>query len=282
MNASPLRRQHGAVTLMGALFLIVVIIVLLNVTQRMAASQIMDSAMQNDAVEALFIAESGLERAAWRVSTGSTCTTLAGETGNIGRGSFQILSATLNGSLCRVRVQGSVTSTLAANTVRRTIEGDFTPGSPPGTAWAVGEKDGGSVTIGNWDGSSWSAASAPALPDEHLNGISCVSNTDCWAVGDDKDGELIIHWDGSSWSRSGPYGGIPNKKLYSVSCVAADDCWATGEKDGGSANLIQWDGTSWSAVSAPSLPDKDLNAVVVVPGGTGGTVQLVQWTEVVQ
>ncbi len=66
-------RQRGAVTLLGALFLIIVIIVLLASVQRMAASGITDTALQNDAIEALFIAESGLERAAWRFSTGSTC-----------------------------------------------------------------------------------------------------------------------------------------------------------------------------------------------------------------
>ena len=65
-------------------------------------------------------------------------------------------------------------------------------------------------------------------------------------------------------------------------CTATDDCWATGEKDGSSANLIRWDGSNWSAVSAPSLPNMDLNAIFVVPGGAGGSVQLVQWTEVVQ
>jgi hypothetical protein len=101
-------------------------------------------------------------------------------------------------------------------------------------------------------------------------------------VGEDSGGELIIHWNGSSWSRAGPYGSVPNRKLYSVHCVATDDCWATGEKDGSSANIIRWDGSSWSAVSAASLPNMDLNAIYVVPGGGGGSVQLVQWTEVVQ
>ena len=372
MNAPSSHRQRGAVTLMGALFLIVVIIVLLNTAQRMAASQIMDSALQNDSVEALFIAESGLERAAWRFSTGSTCAALAGETGTTGRGSFQVISTATVGTLCRVRVSGSVTTTTAANTARRIIEGDFTPGSVPGGAWAVGEKQGGSANIDNWDGTSWSPSAAPAVPNKDLFGISCVSGSDCWAVGEDdggetiihwdgtgwsragpygsipdkklyavaciatddcwavgeddggetiihwdgsswsrsgpygsipnkklygitcvatddcwavgedSGGELIIHWNGSNWSRSGPYGSIPNKKLYAVHCTATDDCWATGEKDGSSANLIRWDGSNWSAVSAPSLTNLDLYAIFVVPGGAGGCVQLVLLTEVVQ
>ena len=328
MNARSQLRQRGAVTLMGALFLIIVIIVLLNTVQRMAASDIMDSALQNDSVEALFIAESGLERAAWRYSSGSTCAALTGETGNTGRGSFQVIATSTVGTLCRVRVSGSVQTTTVANATRRVIEGDFTPGSIPGGAWAVGEKQGGSANIDQWDGIAWSPSAAPTVPNKDLFGISCVSGSDCWAVGEDKNGERIIHWDGSSWSRSGPYGSIPdkklyaitciatddcwavgedsggeliihwngsnwsrsgpygsipNKKLYAVHCAATDDCWATGEKDGSSANIIRWDGSNWSAVSAPSLPNKDLNAIFAVSGGGGGgSVQLVQWTEVIQ
>ena len=372
MNARSPLRQRGAVTLIGALFLIFVIIVLLNTVQRMAASDIMDSALQNDSVEALFIAESGLERAAWRFSTGSTCAALTGETGNTGRGSFQVIATSTVGTLCRVRVSGSVQTTTVANTARRVIEGDFTPGSVPGGAWAVGEKQGGSANIDHWDGTAWSPSAAPAVPNKDLFGISCISGSDCWAVGEDDGGETIVHWDGSSWSRVGPYGSIPNeklhsvtcvatddcwavgedsggeliihwngsswsragpygsipdkklysvtcvatddcwavgedsggsaninhwdgsnwsavsapsvpdKKLFSIHCVASDDCWATGEKDGSNANLNHWDGSSWSTVSAPSLPNKDLNAVFGVPGGAGGSVQLVQWTEVVQ
>ena len=261
MNTRSPQRQRGAVTLMGALFLIIVIIVLLNTVQRMAASGITDTALQNDAVEALFIAESGLERAAWRYSTGSTCAALAGETGNTGRGSFQVISTAAVGTLCRVRVSGSVMTTVAANTVSRIIEGDFTPGSPPGGAWAVGKEDGGETLI-NWDGSSWSR-SGPygGIPDKELYGLHCVASDDCWAVGEDDGGETLIHWNGSSWSRVGPYGGIPNKKLYSVTCVASNDCWAVGEDSGGEL-IIHWDGSSWSRVGPyGGIPNKKLYSV---------------------
>ena len=206
-------QQRGAVTLLGALFLIIVIIVLLDSVQRMAASEITDTALQNDAIEALFIAESGLERAAWRFSTGDTCASLAGETDTLSRGSFQLLSSVLVGSLCRVRVAGSVVTTSAANTVRRTIEGDFTPGSTPGGTWVVGRKQSSSANISRWDGSNWNPVAAPAAPNKDLFSITCVSASDCWAVGDISFGENIIHWDGSNWSRFGPYGGIPNTVL---------------------------------------------------------------------
>ena len=120
---------------------------LLAAVQRMAASSITDSALHNDGVEALFIAESGLERAAWRYAGGSACTALAGETASIGRGSFTIQSASLVGAECRVRVSGSVATTIAANTVMRTIDGDLTAGGGGAGGWAVGKDDGGELII---------------------------------------------------------------------------------------------------------------------------------------
>jgi hypothetical protein len=119
------RHQQGAVTLIGALFLIVVIIVLLGAVQRMAATGITDSELQNDAVEALFLAETGIERAAWRYANASTCNLIPLESDTAGRGSFRIQSAALAGTLCRVRIEGTVATTTAANTVRRTVEADL-------------------------------------------------------------------------------------------------------------------------------------------------------------
>ncbi len=133
------RHQRGAVTLLGALFLIIVIIVLLNSVQRMAASDITDTALHNDSVEALFIAESGLERASWRYANGTACAALTGDSANTGRGNFQVISATLSGSLCVVRVRGNVITTTASNTVSRTIDGSLTAGGSGGSSWAVGQ-----------------------------------------------------------------------------------------------------------------------------------------------
>jgi Tfp pilus assembly protein PilX len=174
MNRRSVRQQRGAITLIGALFLIFAIIILLSSVQRMAASDINDTALQNDGVEALFLAETGLERAAWRYSTGSTCIALAGESDSAGRGSFLILSSALVGTLCRVRVGGSVVTTTAANTVRRAVEADFTQVSTTGDGWTVG-KENGAVNIGHWDGSSWSPVPAPALPVADLEAVFIVT-----------------------------------------------------------------------------------------------------------
>jgi hypothetical protein len=276
MNGVSVSHQRGAVTLIGALFLIFSIIVLLGAVQRMAASSITDSALHNDGIEALFIAESGLERAAWRFAGGSACTALAGETGSIGRGSFLVQSAGLVGVECRVQVSGSVTTTIAVNTVTRTLEGDLVASGSG--VWAVGNIDGGETII-NWDGSSWSRDGPyGGIPDENLNSVYCVAGNDCWGVGDASGGDLIIHWDGSSWSRSGPYGSVPNANLQSVYCVTASDCWAVGIRSG-YENINHWNGSTWSRLgNTPGIPNKDLHAVYMVSAtegyvvGEGGTI----------
>jgi photosystem II stability/assembly factor-like uncharacterized protein len=242
------------------LFLIVSVVVLLAAVQRMAASSITDSALHSDGIQALFIAESGLEHAAWRYDTGYVCSALSGETGNIGRGSFTVLSAGFVGSDCRVRVMGRVTTTIVESTAIRIIEGDFNSSTKSG-GWAIGKKDDDALLL-NYDGTDWSQSGAYAgIPDKDLYAVSCINANDCWAVGDDDGGELIIHWDGSNWSRSGPYPGIPDEKLNSVHCVASNDCWAVGnDKDG--ELIIHWNGSNWSRSGPYSgIPDEKLNSV---------------------
>ena len=57
-----------------------------------------------------------------------------------------------------------------------------------------------------WDGAQWHPVTTPAPPgtNSELNGISCVTASDCWAVGDQFNAtttlNLIEHWDGTAWS----------------------------------------------------------------------------------
>ena len=63
--------------------------------------------------------------------------------------------------------------------------------------------------IEHWDGTSWSVVPSVAEPSPnggYLNGLACVTDTDCWASGATTDdtgtasGILMEHWDGSSWT----------------------------------------------------------------------------------
>jgi hypothetical protein len=285
MKQGGMRRQRGAVTLVGALFLIFVMVVLLASAQHMAASGINDTAQQSDGIEALFVAESGLERAAWRYSNGTACPALTGETASVARGDFTIQGAGLNGTLCKVRVSGTVGSGTAADAATRIIEGELTPPAGGG-GWVAADRHGGDAQILHWSGSDWTDDGPyAALPYSNLNGITCAAPDDCWAVGDDRNNsEFIAHWNGTTWSHAGPYGAVPDVILNSVTCVSSADCWAVGNASsggrgrgrrggggrggGGSSNgevIIHWNGSSWSRVGPNgSIPDVDLNSVACV------------------
>ena len=123
-------KQRGAVTLIGALFIIITLALMLAVLQRMAGSDILDTAGQIGSVEALFLAESGMESAAALYSTGTCDATLtAGSPFTFGSGAFAIdnafttdfTGAPLPAEECRIRVTGSV----AALGAQRVIEAIF-------------------------------------------------------------------------------------------------------------------------------------------------------------
>jgi hypothetical protein len=78
-------------------------------------------------------------------------------------------------------------------------------------AWAVGFYGhfGGQRAVGkplvlHWDGTTWTQAKAPFFGKvSGLGGVSAVSATDIWAVGDAAPlTTLILHWNGTAWTRS--------------------------------------------------------------------------------
>lgn len=294
--------QRGAGLLLAVVFLLVVITLFGGIALRMAGTDITDTAVQNDSVEALFLAESGLERAAQRLAAGATCDNagLAEAAQTLGsRGSFEIQSAQLVSGLCRVRVQGSA-GLAGATPAQRLIEADLSLGGCRG--FAVGERinsgpaaQRGAVLL-CWDGSTWTRAAFAGLPNANLYGVSCPAANDCWAVGAPLGGENIQHWDGAAWTRW-PTSAIPipNVNLCGIHCVASDDCWAVGSAYTGNPLaqrgevIIHWNGSSWSR-SGPwndvvtGVPNVQLNAVSCsasndcwAVGNTSGGEVIARW-----
>lgn len=148
--------ERGAATVMVALFLLVMVAFALLVALNMGASDITDSAAHDDATEALFLAESGLERASKRFANGTPCANLAEPAIPFGRGTFTIQAAAFTANICRITVLGTVR---AAN---RVVRGDATtsvfepfPDAAALTAWPE-------VVIRNQGESKFDAASALA------------------------------------------------------------------------------------------------------------------------
>jgi hypothetical protein len=121
--------------------------------------------------------------------------------------------------------------------------------------------------IERFDGTTWhvSAAAVPVARWSQLLGISCVSTTNCMAVG-----EQNIHpgfspvtfaeqWNGKTWSITPTP--VPPKstdsELEAVSCAPAGPCMAVGDKNFNAditkppADIAErWDGTRWTEVPA--------------------------------
>ena len=95
-----------------------------------------------------------------------------------------------------------------------------------------------------------------------LDGVSCVSPTDCVAVGsfllDDAHPRqtLIESWDGSNWTVvASPNPGTASI-LSDVACVSATDCVAVGSYGNAwppDRTLVEsWDGSTWTVVPSPT------------------------------
>ncbi|MGY0023527.1 hypothetical protein ACVHNB_31735 [Streptomyces sp. YJ-C3] len=123
-------------------------------------------------------------------------------------------------------------------------------------AWAVGRKAMHGVIM-RWDGGSWSADTAPGLPDVwQWSAVSAVSADDVWAYGSDEDSQTLVHYDGERWSTVPTVG-------------ALDRSWPEVPLDavpgrlfkGGDALYTYADG-SWQTFALPPLVDiRDIDAV---------------------
>jgi len=97
-----------------------------------------------------------------------------------------------------------------------------------------------------------------------LNGIDCVANDQCWAVGDlSGNNYSFVRNNGGSWNAQTVF--APNQarsNLNAVSCTAVDDCWAVGDRDNSRYVVVHWDGSTWNEFSFQSGQHREnLNGV---------------------
>ncbi|MCA1601431.1 MAG: hypothetical protein LC776_07255, partial [Acidobacteria bacterium] len=147
--------------------------------------------------------------------------------------------------------------------------------------WAVGYRNippGGpnyrpQTLIEHWDGTAWTIVDTPNVGvavENVLRGVTCVSASDCWAVGnyesDSFQRTLILHWDGTSWAivASPNEENTPPRpnRLSEVACTSTSDCWAVGVANF-QAFILRWNGTSWQKFPQ-AQPAGSLTAVTCV------------------
>jgi hypothetical protein len=120
-----------------------------------------------------------------------------------------------------------------------------------------------------WNGSSWSIQPTPSPPGAApsiLNATSCVSGSDCIAVGNTSNSQgtsltLAQLWNGTTWTIQPTPSPADGGNLIAVSCPSQSSCLAVG----GHANPFtafappgtlaeQWNGSTWSIQPTPNPP----------------------------
>ena len=157
-----------------------------------------------------------------------------------------------------------------------------------GDGWIVGNKASGTTnaTIYRFQSGTWNKINNTV--NKSLYGVSAVSSTEAWAVG---ERGIIAKWNGTSWSV------LPNStnpinnttiKLNSVSVIdtngngVGDFGYAVGDRDSSNKGVVMYyNGTSWSNVtSSVSAPwswwynpyPYDLNEVTLLSNSQGTIV----------
>jgi hypothetical protein len=131
--------------------------------------------------------------------------------------------------------------------------------------------------IEHWNGTAWPIVGSPntsAAENNQLFGVTCVSGSDCWAVGNagpfNAYQTLVEHWNGTVWAIVPSPNANPNQRNYfsDVTCTSASDCWTIGAHyidDNIRQTLIaHWNGTTWTIVTSPNTSATEDNRLVDV------------------
>jgi hypothetical protein len=124
-----------------------------------------------------------------------------------------------------------------------------------------------SAVVDRWSGNGWSSQTIQrpnGAADTSLSGVSCVSSTDCDAVGSVAFGRgcqvgqsrctllaLVEHWNGSKWTvqRVPTLANTRDVLLTGVSCVTGDVCTAVGNLTNFAGDQVfaeRWNGVNGS------------------------------------
>jgi hypothetical protein len=151
----------------------------------------------------------------------------------------------------------------------------------------------------HWNGRRWASVS-PARQNGFLTGVSAVSASDIWAVGEFQPAgggfqTLIENFNGHKWSVvPSPNTGTLDE-LTAVTSVSANDVWAAGFAEPNAfaspqTLTLHWDGANWTIVPSPDPAgvgvDNELSGATAVSAtdvwavgetGSGAQTLIEQW-----
>jgi hypothetical protein len=119
------------------------------------------------------------------------------------------------------------------------------------------------------------------FPGGELSGVTAISATDAWAVGDTSAGAIVstltVHWNGTAWKRVPSPAAQPDGELLSVSAASANDVWAGGIA-GGHALMLHWNGVAWNQVPIPQA-DPTYSYISGVAATSATNAWAAEWDE---
>jgi eukaryotic-like serine/threonine-protein kinase len=114
----------------------------------------------------------------------------------------------------------------------------------------------------HFNGTTWTQPPSPSpgpATSDLLEGVTAVSASDAWAVGEiingDRGKTLILHWDGTRWTQVPSPSPAPTaNELFGVAATSADDAWAVGAIGAGGVGggILHWNGATWTPVPTPT------------------------------
>jgi hypothetical protein len=110
--------------------------------------------------------------------------------------------------------------------------------------------------VDQYGSGSWGSGTSTNTENTQFNSIACSGASECWAVGAIGDLEsaptiLISSYNGSIWQNVS--GLTTSAELYGVTCASASECWAVGQTYSFQTLILEYAGTTWATVGAPSL-----------------------------
>jgi hypothetical protein len=160
------------------------------------------------------------------------------------------------------------------------------------SAWAVGytsvsvpPRSYHRALIEHWNGRAWHVVPSPqaGTSDSDLWGVTALSATNAWAVGNQNIGvfqfrPLVEHWTGSTWQLvrvpSPPLTGV-GASLLGVAATSPRNIWAVGDYAAGKRfqPLIEhFNGTRWALIPAPAAGTAELNRISFMAPSNGWAV----------
>lgn len=118
--------------------------------------------------------------------------------------------------------------------------------------WAFGSSSIG-PGLGTWhyNGHTWTQQTGSAAG---LVLASAVSANDIWAVGSTAQGpsgDMLAHYDGTTW-QAVTATALNGLEFSDILAVSATDVWAVaGNGSGGAAQLVHFNGSTWTSIKAP-------------------------------